>query len=115
MEGRFAVIGVLAGLVCAIIALVVLIAILADEVLRSRADVDEERDAQHAKCIAHVADVTSKRIVAMALREYARRWDSVEEKANLIALAREQYKPGGPNMPAIWMNQQADLLDPQEK
>lgn len=104
--------GVVFGLTAAIIALVILVAILSDTILRARAEVDEEHDAQHAKCIAHIADVTSKRIVAQALREYARRWDSVEEKSNLIKLSREEYRAGGPNMPAIWLNQQADLLDP---
>lgn len=73
---------------------------------------DSQHDANHAKCIAHIADVVSKRVVAMALRDLAVRWESVEEKANLQRLGREVYKIGGPSMPTIWLNQQADLLDP---
>lgn len=70
--------------------------------------------AEHAKCIAHIASVTSNRFVADRLRQLAEKWDSIEEQANLKQLARERYKPGGPSMPRIWLRQQAELLDPTE-
>lgn len=89
-----------------------LIAIAWVHIVSLRDAFDEQHDANHAKCIAHIADVVSKRVVAMAFRDAAVRWDSVEEKPNLTRLARKEYKTGGPSMPNLWLNQQADLLDP---
>ena len=107
--------GLITGLVLAILALILLVAILADQIIRLNTREEQAQDAVHAKCLAHIADVTSKRIVAQSLREYARLWDSIEERANLQRLAREKYKPGGPAMPSIWLNYQADLLDPDTR
>lgn len=68
--------------------------------------------ADHAKCIALISSVVSNRVVAMAFRDAAARWDSLEEQANLRTLANTVYQPGGPSMPVIWLNAEADKLDP---
>lgn len=78
---------------------------------RQRLARDEEK-ADHAKCIAHIASVTSDRFVASRVRDLAERWDSIEEQGELRRLANEKYTPGGPSMPVIWLRHQADLLDP---
>jgi hypothetical protein len=71
-----------------------------------------EEKADHAKCIAHIASATSNRVIAMALRERAEKWDSIENQADLRRLANERYSPGGPSMPTIWLREEADLIDP---
>lgn len=103
---------ILFGMVCAIIALIFLVAILADQVIRQNAALADDDEVDHAMCIAFISDVVSKRVVAMAFRDAADRWESVEEKANLIELGSEKFKVGGPSMPSLWLHQQADTLDP---
>lgn len=108
-------IGAIVGLSIAVAVLAFLLALSIGVIERYREEWADNELADHAMCVAHIADVTSKRVVAMALREKARQWESVEEKANLNRLAREQFKTDGPSMPALWLNQQADLLDPDNR
>lgn len=79
--------------------------------LRQSLMLNERSRADHAKCIAHVASMSSNRVAAMALRHAAEKWDSVEEQSNLRQLAHERYSPGGPSMPVIWLEQQAELVE----
>lgn len=65
--------------------------------------------ADHLRCIGHVSALTSDRAIAAALNEAADRWDSVEEKPVLRMLA-EDYEPGGPSMPAIWLRHEAKRI-----
>lgn len=71
----------------------------------------EDLRVTHSACIAHVASVTSHRFLADRLRDYADRWDSTDEQPALRRLASERYSPGGPSMPAIWLQVQAEQLD----
>lgn len=103
--------GLIIGLILAVVVLCLVISVLAYEIVRG----NDRLEADHAMCVAHTADVSSDRILAMFARELARRWGSVEEKSNLIQLGREQYHIGGPSMPEIWLNQQADLIDPKNR
>jgi hypothetical protein len=73
-----------------------------------------EEKADHAKCMAHLTSVASNRFIAGRLRELAAKYDGIEEQAVLAQLARNRYQPGGPSMPTIWLNLQAELLDPTE-
>ncbi len=98
------------GLACAIIALVFLVAWLADIVVRQHAELDAEEDTDHAKCVAHIADVVSARFGAVMLRDMAERYDSVPEVATMMKIKREVWTPDGPTMPALWMLHQADVL-----
>ncbi len=99
--------GLVVGLIAAVIVLCVVIAMLANRILSLQADTTSE----HAKCVAHIASVTSDRMVAVAFRDAADRWDSVEEQPNL-GVIRRQYKPNGPSVAALWLRQHADRLDP---
>lgn len=113
--GWLAVIGLFVGLCLAVVALCLVVAVLAARLVYLSQDREDDQQAEHAMCVAHIADVVSNRVVAMALREKAKQWDSVEEEPNLKRLGREVYKAAGPSMPNIWLNQQADLLDPPTK
>lgn len=104
--------GVLVGMTFAVIALVILLAILADEVVRLRAQVDEAKDVVHSACIAHIADVTSKRFGAVIIRDLARRYESGDEVRVLNQIKREQWSPEGKVLPVLWLEHHANLLDP---
>lgn len=66
--------------------------------------------ADHAKCIGLISHSISGKIAADALRAAADKWDSPEEQATLTRLAQERYVPGGPSMPSIWLNREANLI-----
>jgi hypothetical protein len=105
---------VMFGMACAVIGLVLLVAFLADEVIRLRSYLNNDLEDDHAKCIAHIADVTSKRFVAVALRDLAERYDSVEERSTIAQIKRVEWTLDGPPLPVLWMLHHADLLDPQK-
>jgi Flp pilus assembly protein TadB len=71
----------------------------------------EQDKADHAKCIAHVASVTSNRVVALAFREAAARYDSIEGMADLRRISNTQFDSEGLPIPALWMLEQADRID----
>jgi len=102
--------GLVTGLVAAIIVLVLLLAYLADSVIRAHAGIESADKADHAKCIAHIADVTSNRMVAVALRQLADRYDSVQGERELLAL-RRQVGTYEHSVPARWLLNRADELD----
>lgn len=81
-------------------------------VVRLLDEAQDDGTAAHAKCIAHIADVTSKRVVAVALRDLSERYDSVPEQAKIRTMARQAWSKEGPSIPALWLMKQADLLDP---
>jgi hypothetical protein len=76
---------------------------------QQQARLDEQAD--HAKCIAHIAEVTSNRFVAARLRELADKYDSIEERPVMTKLQRQHFA-SGPSVPSSWLNLQAELLDP---
>lgn len=71
----------------------------------------EASRADHAKCIAHVASVTSNRFVAARLRELADGWDTAEEMGEHRRIANTLYRVGGPSVPAIWLREKADRIE----
>lgn len=105
---------VLFGMCMAILSLVLLVAFLADQVIRQNGALAEDDEADHAACTAHIADVTSRRFVAVALRDLAERYDSVPEQRVLTSL-RRRWLESGPSVPALWLLHHADLLDPQDE
>lgn len=102
---------VVISMAIAIALLALVIAYQACQVADLRAECEDQHDANHAKCIAHIADFTSKRVVAMAFRDAAHRYGTAEEQAALTRMGRE-WSSTGPPLPSIWMDKQADLLDP---
>lgn len=70
----------------------------------------EEAGVAHAKCIAHVASVVSNRVVADALRQVAARYDSPEGIRELQRMS-QSYSPGGPSMPVLWIEAEADRIE----
>lgn len=104
--------GVLVGLVLAVIVLILVIAVLADQIIRLLSEDNEDDRADHAKCIAHVADVTSKRMVAVTLRDLADRYDAGRETVRIERIKREDWTPEGPALPVLWLRDWADEMDP---
>lgn len=69
----------------------------------------------HESCheaVEAVLRTASKRTDASALRAAADKWDSVENQTLLKRLGRDEYEPGGPSVPAIWLRIQANQMDP---
>lgn len=70
--------------------------------------------ADHAKCIAHIASVTSSRVVATAFREAAYHYESVEGQAELARIRNTVYKgSAGATVPALWLRERADKIEVQ--
>lgn len=69
--------------------------------------------AEHAKCVAHIAAVTSNRFLAARLREYAVKYGSTDERHVFVELSRN-WEPDRTPVPVLWLNLQAELLDPTE-
>jgi len=105
--------GLVTGLVAAIIVLVLLLAYLADSVIRAHAGIESADKADHAKCIAHIADVTSNRMVAVALRQLADRYDSVQGERELERLRQTHRVTVSDyvSVPGRWLLDRADELD----
>ena len=62
----------------------------------------------HTKDVAEgVATVIGKHILLAA----AKKFDSIEEQQNIKTLAREQYTPDGPSVPALWLRELAHKMD----
>lgn len=68
---------------------------------------------QHSYCVSAISEFCSDRLIAQWLREHAEKWDGVDMRPLLLRLGREQYQPGGPSVPAIWMRYEADRIDPR--
>lgn len=100
--------GVLFGLGAAVIALVVIVAYMAGRI----ADLVDSNTVQHAKCTAHVADITSSRVVGLTLRHLAERLDSVDSTPDLLRL-RRAHKDGDKSVTAMWLLEQAERIDPK--
>ena len=71
----------------------------------------ENRQAEHAKCIAHIASVVSNKMVATSLRQLAEKYDDPIEVATTTLELGKYYTPGGPSVPAMWLARQADLIE----
>lgn len=84
-----------------------------EEVQQEAREAVDERKAMQAHTFKLLANLDRARNEASILRQMAVKWESVEEQSNLIRLARENYTPGGPSMPTIWMREQANLIDRQ--
>jgi hypothetical protein len=104
---------ILFGMTMAIIALVIMLAIVVDYAIRMKHEADAEVDIEHAACIAHIADVTSKRFIAVALRDLAERYDSNESR-RVWAELRKDWSSDGPSMPALWLQHYADKYEKGE-
>ena len=102
-------IGLVIGLIAAVVVLNGLVLVLARHIVR----LSEEHKADHAKCIAHVADMTSNRVAALHLRTLAERYDTVGEVPVLTRLRRAHKGDDDRTIPAKWMLHHADLLDPE--
>jgi hypothetical protein len=81
------------------------------QVRRLEHEVRFVRARNHTACIMDIKEAVSRGHDAALMRRLADKWDSTEEQGNLKVLAREQYTPGGPSMPALWLRQQADQTE----
>lgn len=102
-------IGLVVGLIAAVVVLNGLLLVMVRHIVR----LSEEHRADHAKCIAHVADMTSNRVAALHIRTLAERYDTVGEMPVLSQLRRESKIGEARTVPAKWMLHHADLLDPK--
>lgn len=105
------------GLTCAVIALVLLVAFLADQVIRQNAllaEDDEVNDREaHAACMAHVADLVSNRFAAVVIRDLVTRYDTPAERAVIERIKRDEWTPEGVPLPMLWLLHHANERDPQ--
>jgi hypothetical protein len=102
-----------AALIVLVFAFACAVTLLAMAVRRIEFLTDEQGDDmahEHAKCMSMVAAFVGDEFAARVLEAAANDWDSAEEMGNLKMLAREEYKPGGPSMPAIWMRKRGESL-----
>jgi hypothetical protein len=91
--------------------LVVLWMVVVTSVMLWRVErIASQNNADHAKCIAHISSVVSRRVVAEAMRTAAEKWDSVENQL-VIGRIRNEYVPDGTSVPALWLREQADLME----
>jgi hypothetical protein len=67
-------------------------------------------DELHAKCIAHIAQFVGDSFAAKVLDAAAEDYESAEGITELRVIGHQQYKPGGPTVPRIWMAQRAARL-----
>lgn len=102
---------ILFGMACAIITLVLVLALLADWIIRLQHALNEESDSTHAICVAHIADMVSDRWAAVVLRDLADRYEGGSETLVLNKIKREVWTPEGPVLPVLWLRHHADLLD----
>lgn len=103
------------AMVLALIALILLLAYLADEVIRLRNDHSLDVEADHEDCAialsAHVGDL----VFAERLRTLAERYDSDAGIREVAAIRREIERKRmntGPSIPALWLQLQADQINP---
>lgn len=101
---------IIAALAFVIAALLAMLGAASIKVNALQSEARITRAGQHAVCILTIQQAISGAHDAVLLRQLADKWDSVAEQGNLRVLAREQYSPGGPSMPAIWLRQQADII-----
>jgi len=64
----------------------------------------------HSAYVKQVSAILSREYGASILEQAARDWDSTDERPNLQRLARDEYKPGGPSMPTIWLRDRAKRI-----
>lgn len=67
--------------------------------------------ADHAKCMAHVASVSSRTFAGMLIHNLAVKWESTENMGDLTRIANTRYEIGGPSVVSIWLNEQADQIE----
>lgn len=75
------------------------------------ADNRTERASLIDRVLSSLGDIERRRNQVTVLRQMADRWDSHEEQPVLQRLADEEFVPGGPSMPVIWLRYQADRLE----
>lgn len=102
------------GWVVAAVLLVLLLSALvgAYNMIESLRKSVDNAHAEHLGCHETVIDVlttASIRTDATALLQAADAYDSFMELGNLRRL-QEQYRPGGPSVPALWLRDRADKM-----
>jgi hypothetical protein len=69
---------------------------------------------QHNRCHEHTEDLIQKvtsQVGPLVLRAAAEKFDAIEEQHKLKQMAAQEWKPDGPSVPAIWMLEQAEILE----
>lgn len=105
--------GLFVGMALTIIVLIILVAFLADDVIRARTALDEETNATHDECIDEIKRVISKSAIATAVYQMAEHYDSVAGERERAVLQRKVRREDSPSIPAAWMQDYATKIDPQ--
>lgn len=71
------------------------------------------KDAEHAKCIAHVTEFVGNAFAARVLEAAAEDYDSAQGKHRMAVLTH-QPRPEGVTLPAFWLKDRASRLHPTE-
>lgn len=105
---------ILFGMVCAIIALVLLIAYLVDDIIRLRANETANVETDHNATIARVMLEVSDWHTANRIRQMADDYDTPRGRAIMDAAQRKWRLEGEP-LPLLWIREYADAIYPSEK
>lgn len=65
----------------------------------------------HAKCIAHIADITSNRFAARLVHDLADRYENIDGQAELTRIRNTVYGADTESVPALWMREQAERIE----
>jgi len=106
------------ALVLAIIALVLLLSVLADHIIRQSAWTLDDVEDDHVEFVAELMTAFEDRLWAEKIRALADRYDSDQGIREMTILRREVEKhraTGGPTLPALWLCLQADRIDPPQE
>lgn len=71
------------------------------------------KDAEHAKCIAHITDFVGNAFAARVLEAAADDYDSTAGKQRMAVLSH-LTRPEGVTLPAHWMRDRAKNLHPHD-
>lgn len=90
--------------------LLVLLLLVFLHIFDMKNDMLDMREQEHSDCVETMMDAVSNAHAIAVLNSAAMAWDSAEEQQRLLRLTHQQYVPGGPSMPQIWLKDRANRL-----
>jgi hypothetical protein len=106
---------ILFGQACAILALVGLLAYIADDLIRTKALLAQDSDEREREVLSAMLRQVGHIMLAERLREIARNYESPENVLLRQRLGRTEWKEGGTPLPALWLMALADDISPEFK
>lgn len=100
-------------MIITVVVLSVLVALLGGLLLWGLIACVRDNQTDHARCIAHIASITSNKFVADRVRELADDYESIDGAAELTRVRNTLFpgSPAGTALPALWMREQARRIE----